>query len=722
MERTKAATAARVDDFRQRSVDHSNAESSGFELALAPAAANLETLHSAADALLSENRLDEARVVFGNILDREPTNIRAMMALTRIERRLGDNRAACARLRAASHLSPDNLHVLAELAAVLRDMDQQDEATSVYGQILAKDGNHVTSHMGLAWIARARGNNEAVLAHFGAACEHLRLATADDPGNLHLLTQLATALRGMNRVEEAKPLYQKILALEAKHTQAHIGLGWIAREGGNDEAALAHFKAAAESDPIDAQLQINLGKFYLQTGRSEEAEQTLRRVALRAPDNSQVRASLGFLARTRGDWLAALQEFRAAAESDPNNVPVCLDLARILCDLDRWDEAEPIFRSVLKDSPRNLEALIGMGTVAKAQGDLRSALGWFKEASVVAPFDLRPKREMRRLEVTPGAYDWRAEIEEAAAVTHATDVPVERQLEAAKILVEYGLTEAARPVLSRLEANYPAARQLLLAVRQIERMGLARPLSDSGVSDPAEAQIESFQGFLEMPVPGSDTVLIVFGGTNNRLWMTFSLLHRILRKMGVTVIYCRDLQRAWYARGIIGLGDDFQSTVDGFRTLVSRHGATRVLTLGNCSGCLPALRYGLSLGAQGVLALSPKLRLRAGLNPDQRTQLKPMDERLPTDDKNVHTEYLEVSPRPNVALIFGENCADDACVANVMSDVPGISLASIPDSRDTDSVKDLLVRGLFEPLLRDFVAHGVVSQETHAQISTSRNP
>jgi tetratricopeptide (TPR) repeat protein len=693
-----------------------------FESALASAPANVAMLHSCAGAVLSNGRLDEARAIYLKILDHEKTNLRAMMALSRIDRRLGDHWSACERLRTAARLSPDNLQVLTELAAMLRDLDRPEEAASLYQQVLGRNPDQVQAHMGLGWIARARGDDNTALAHFTVAHEHLRGAAATDPVNLQILTQLAAALRGMNRSEDATAVYQQILLIEPKHVQSHMAMGWMARDDGDDEAALAHFKAGAESDPIDSQVQNSLGKLYLQMGRSEEAELIFRRIAKQAPNHTQTRASLGALARKKNDWSGAIEEFRAALESDPKNVPVRVELARTYCDLSRWQEAERIYQSIIDDSPRHVEALLGLATVAKVEGNLSAARALFEEASVAAPLDQRPKREIRKLKAAD-AFDWRTEIEEALAVTRAANVPVQTEIEAAKVLVEYGLTEAARPVLSRLEGRSPAARQLLLAVRQIERMGLARPLSTaSAVSDPAEIQLESLQGFHEMPVPGSDTVLIVFGGTNNRLWMTFSLLHRILRKTGVSVIYCRDLQRLWYASGIIGLGHDFPSTVEGFRKLIAPYGATRVLTLGNCIGCLGALRYGLLLGAQGVLAISPKLRLLEDLEPHQRAQLRKIDERRPVQDKNIHREYLEVPSRPNVALIFGEDCAGDAYVASAMADVPGVALASIPESSDTDSVKDLLVRGLFEPLLQDFVANGAVSQKIHTLISTSRNP
>jgi hypothetical protein len=130
----------------------------------------------------------------------------------------------------------------------------------------------------------------------------------------------------------------------------------------------------------------------------------------------------------------------------------------------------------------------------------------------------------------------------------------------------------------------------------------------------------------------------------------------------------------------------------------------------------------LFLGAQGVLALSPKLLPEERMEPDRKAQFASIRESLSTEYKDVDIRYLEAATRPKVSLIFGELCAADAAAAHSMAEVPGVTLAGIPDSADTDSVKDLLVRGLLEPLLHEFVANGVISTELHALISTSANP
>ena len=684
---------------------------------------NCTTTRASADALLSCGKLDEARAAYSQILDHESTNVHALMALGRIERQLGDDAAALLYLDRAASSDPDNTSVLTELAAGLRQMNRMEEAASVYQRILSRDGKHVAAHMGLGWIARARGNQAATVEHFTIATECLRPLAENDPDNLNTLLQLATALLELDRPEQAASVYRKILAINPTHPHSHIGMGWIAHRAGDPESALAYFRTACEANPGDLEPQMTLAKALALMRRFGESEEIYRRIAQQAPNNWQASAALGALAQHNRDWEGALEHFQAAAQANPNSVQVRIDTGRTLYDLSRWKDAERTYQQLLTESPGNIEALIGLGEVATARGDKQAALVWFEKAAEAAPLDLRPKQAIRQLKLKQGGYDWRTEIGDALVVARAENAPIQVQIEAAKTLVEYGLTEVARPVLSRLEARFPAARQLLLAVRQIERMGLAQPLvTSTDVADPDVDHLDSLRGFLEIPVADADTLLLVFAGTNNRVWMTFSLLHKILRKTGVSVVYCRDLQQEWYAQGVVGLGHDYESTVEGFAKLAARNGVKRILTLGNCVGCQGALRFGLSLGAQGVLGISPKLRIGDRLKPEQKAQLTGIRDRLQCEYKRIDIQYLEAAIHPKVTLIFGAECSDDAAAARSMAHVPGVTVAGIPDSTDTDSVKDLLVRGLLEPLLKDFVVNGHVSADFQTQISTSVNP
>jgi len=644
-------------------------------------------------------------------------SIKALLERSRLERRDGNDLAAHDRLREALALDPDDIVVLSELAILLRTMGRLHEATAACRHILARDATHASAHLGLAWIARAQGDEPAALEAFAAALSSLQAIPPDRAGGAERRAQMAAALRELDRVDEAAEIYRALLASDQQVVAAHDGLGWMARKRQDHAAALEHFRAVAERKPDDIGAQINMAKSLVALNEVPEARVIWERLVARSPRSARQRAELGHLARTWADWLGALAQFQAALEIDSGNVAHRMALGTTYYDLARWTDAEACFRQVLDRVPGYVDAMLGLAETAKARGDVAGALAQFEAIATLAPSDYRPKNAIRRLKVTRGAYDWRTEIEEAVAVARSSEATLEAQIEAGRTLVQYGLTAVAGPLLSRLQSRSPAARQLELALRQIERMDLAQPLlAGATFPDPVENQLESLQGFLEKPVPGSRTLLIVFAGTNNRTWMTFTLLHRMLRKLGVSIVYARDLLHDWYASGVVGLGEDFDSTVLGFRRLAERYRARRILTLGNCIGCHGALRFGLSLGAAGVLGFGPKLKPHENMELDHKTSLRAFRAKRPVSHPNLHTRYLAAADRPKVTLFYGEHCGSDAADARALTDIPGIVATAIPGSADPDSLKDLLVLGLLEEVLQTFVAEATLPLELHERI------
>lgn len=68
-------------------------------------------------------------------------------------------------------------------------------------------------------------------------------------------------------------------------------------------------------------------------------------------------------------------------------------------------------------------------------------------------------------------------------------------------------------------------------------------------------------------------------------------------------IHLRDPRMAWYLQGIDGLGADLDATLDTVRRHIRALPATRMTMLGQSMGGYGAIRYGLALGADRVVAL-----------------------------------------------------------------------------------------------------------------------
>jgi acetyl esterase/lipase len=74
----------------------------------------------------------------------------------------------------------------------------------------------------------------------------------------------------------------------------------------------------------------------------------------------------------------------------------------------------------------------------------------------------------------------------------------------------------------------------------------------------------------------------------------------------VARIFVRDLRRAWYHRGIDGLGNTVLDCAAALARLCCDLGARRVVTLGASMGGYAALLYGALIRADSVLAFSPQ--------------------------------------------------------------------------------------------------------------------
>ena len=203
-------------------------------------------LLSSIDVLFKHGRYDDARAACQAYLEQNPPNIRVLLALCRVEKSCGNGGAACGHARAAATLEPTNLRVLTELAQSLRELDRNDEAIEIYERILRLDERHVPSHLGLGWFARLRRDEETAAPHFTVAYECLRAAADAEPTKLQIQLQLAYALRGLNRHDEAAAIFENILKADSQFVPALVGLGNIALMHGDNANALVHFKAAAD--------------------------------------------------------------------------------------------------------------------------------------------------------------------------------------------------------------------------------------------------------------------------------------------------------------------------------------------------------------------------------------------------------------------------------------------------------------------------------------------
>src|SRR5882724_7099447 len=114
------------------------------------------------------------------------------------------------------------------------------------------------------------------------------------------LFDLAVAKHRAGRLDEAGPLYDRILKIEPRHADALQLSGLVAHQCGDGSLALQKIGQAIELDDSQPAYFCNYGNVLQAMGRPEEAERSFRRAIELQPDFASAHNNLASLLKDRG--------------------------------------------------------------------------------------------------------------------------------------------------------------------------------------------------------------------------------------------------------------------------------------------------------------------------------------------------------------------------------------------------------------------------------------
>jgi putative thioredoxin len=133
------------------------------------------------------------------------------------------------------------------------------------------------------------------------------------PSTADKQAQEATALEEQGKAAEARDLYQSILESDPDHAKALLGLGRLAMNAGNNEAALEF-----------------LDKISIVADERKEADRLIARLKL------------------QGSAAQDLKALRAKVEAEPNNLDHRFELAQALAGVEKYQEALAELLAIVK--------------------------------------------------------------------------------------------------------------------------------------------------------------------------------------------------------------------------------------------------------------------------------------------------------------------------------------------------------------------------------------
>lgn len=217
---------------------------------------------------------------------------------------------------------------------------------------------------------------------FTAAVEPLQKVIADQPDAAYPHFQLAYVYSALQRIDEARAEYQRVIALDAKMPAAYLNLGILLVDK-DPAAAIAPLKKAVELHP----------------------------------EESRTRFLLGVAQERSKDYAAAADSFEGASHLDPRDTETLEHLANLYMGLHRPADAETKFRALLESKPADPAALLGLAKSLDAQNKPGVAAA-FQNYLTVQPADEPARERLLYLLIAEQQYDRAlAEIDRADA-TH----------------------------------------------------------------------------------------------------------------------------------------------------------------------------------------------------------------------------------------------------------------------------------------------------------------
>jgi putative PEP-CTERM system TPR-repeat lipoprotein len=402
-----------------------------FEQALArnptyfPAAASLARLD------LLDKKPDEAKKRFATILEKDPKNMYAQLALAQLHAQTGSPRDEVARLieqaiaanptevsprlaliehhlgggdakkalsaaNEALGMFPDRAEVLAEVGRAQHASADYNQALSTWGKLAAQTPNSPQPYVRMAETHIAAGNKPAAL-------QSLRKAQAIKP-------DLVEAQRGivMLELDAGRPAEALAVARQVQSQRPREAIGYLlegdtyaVRKAWND-AANAYRNGLKQSG--DGALAVKLHVALNADGKTAEADRFADGYLKDHPKDQSFRLYLAESANARKDYATASRNYRVLLEAQPNNAALLNNLA--------WSSARTKDPKAIEYAekaytlaPESAAVLDTLAELLLDKGETGRALELSQKATSLEPKNAQIRLNLAKAQVKAGKKD-----------------------------------------------------------------------------------------------------------------------------------------------------------------------------------------------------------------------------------------------------------------------------------------------------------------------------
>jgi len=325
---------------------------------------DLRTLDALAQALLSNNQLDEAYKRFNQLAADDPDNPEPLVHISEIQRREGKYQDALVTIRKARKLDPTSLEAGYNEGLLLDVLGRFDESAQTYQNMV-----DLTSHANGAYTAQEKNNRGIFLERLGAVYEE------------------------QNKPDQAIAAFQKMIDMGADNAlRGYQGEVDTYRQAHQFDKAIDVTRKAVAADPDNRDLKLLLAGELCDQGQVDQGLAMARALLNNKPDNDRaVWEALGQMNVRLHRWKDAEDDFSKAeplATKKEDRVYLLFLRGELAERQKHLEPAEQYFRQVLDLDPQNAMTLNYLGYMLADKGErLPEALKMIQQAVNLEPIN-----------------------------------------------------------------------------------------------------------------------------------------------------------------------------------------------------------------------------------------------------------------------------------------------------------------------------------------------
>lgn len=262
-----------------------------------------------------------------------------------------------------------------------------------------------------------------------------------------------------------------------------------------------------------------------------------------------------------------------------------------------------------------------------------------------------------------------------------------------------GLVDQALELLRTLRPGPNVTRLMATCERLLEGdrvlIGCGAGARGAWLADPSAKQEEVLLDVW----PNARRLLVVFAGNADSGVMAFHPLH--FDRHEAHVLWIRDRSRRFTMVSLQRMGASYTENVACIQRVAEALDVDQLFCLGVSSGVYAALRFGLDLNAEGVLALSGPTNIIVeneypGATLRDFPQVTMLYRTAPHEARDMVLDYPARRRRPTVRIVYGTENKRDSHAARRMADIPGVTLVPLHGVSDHIVTKTLIECGELE--------------------------